>query len=285
MRRILLINLLLIICYGLFAQDSIRAINIFRHSIVNGKRQLQNSIAEQKTYDLKDRLVLQIHYYDSVPNVKSFTRFYYDENKLLSEETFTIELKVIRIKRYRYDENGNLVSEKIYSPGKNKLENTKTIKYNYAGGKPVQKQVLNAANKWLEKQRIDYNGNQIITHIKYSKRTGESLKNELITEEFAAGGERLLLKKVERTFRDNHVVEKETSYSYDEEGKLIGESLFRDGKLKQRKEYSWYVNGTLNRILVYNGEDELIDYLNYEYLQRITDLGNKPMYDLSKPLE
>ena len=85
MKNLIILCLCFIGLHQLCGQDSIRAINIFKHEIANGQYTLDKSILEQKSYDLKDQIVLHL-YYDSVPSIERYTRFYYKNDRLISKE-------------------------------------------------------------------------------------------------------------------------------------------------------------------------------------------------------
>jgi len=72
--------------------------------------------------------------------------------------------------------------------------------------------------------------------------------------------------------------------TYNEKGLLIGKKWSAGDNILKREEYSWFVNGTLNRKSTYIEDDRLIEYLSHKYIQRVTTLGDAGMFDLTREL-
>jgi hypothetical protein len=283
MKRTLLTYLFFFCLFHASAQDSIRAVNIFKHRISNGKASAEKLISQQESYDLADRLVIKIHYYDSIPNIKTYTRYFYREKKLISAETYDISRNPLKVKRYFYDKSDRLTEKRLYEPQKGKLKNTITHRFKYSGDRKKEKLVLNARGKWIEKHSYSYRDSIKTTRVKYHKRNKTPLKEKNIQVHYK--GDFVQSRSTLSKYLDGHTDSHEIRYSYNDDNLLTGEDWYLNGDLEKRITNSWFVNRTMNLKYTYNSEGELVKALSYRYIQRIIQVGEMEMLDLTKPLK
>ncbi|MBN1950693.1 MAG: hypothetical protein JW801_05790 [Bacteroidales bacterium] len=284
MRKTFLLALLLLAACGMAAQDSIRAVNSFSNKLVNGSITGKKFLIDQKTYDLTGRLLLLIRYADTVAKIESYTRYFYADSsdRLLSEETFNLKREVSEVKRYHYNDAGQLMEIRIYAPGKDRMQNIQTEKFQYTDGLLTGKTVLGATGKWQEKQVTARQDSIETTLIKYHKKNPEQLKTETITRIYRNG--KLVSKNSQKLYRDKHQLTREVNFNYSAKGDVSDKFIRIDGLLTEHINYNWYSDGRLNLIKHYDPDEQLTKFISHSFVERVVTFTEETMLDLSKPL-
>jgi hypothetical protein len=282
--RILIINcvFLVIVTTG-HAQDSIRAVNIFRYRISDGKRSNERSVIEQKTYDKNGKLVLQIFYNDSVPAIDRFTRYYYDREKLISEESFDASGEITHIRRSAYSEKGFPCEEKYYVPLKGMMELSRTSELTWQDTSMTTRIVYNMEHKKIIRERYRYYPGRIVKEERFRKGIDPgNLKIRITTSTYSQ--DTLTKKEISELTYSGEKNTTLISYTYCNGRTSTEEWTGQEGRAVKRIEYTWFVNGRLNTQSSYNGSGELEEFLRYEYHHYVTRLSPEPMFDLSRPV-
>ncbi len=280
-RSFLFISILLTLTNLLQAQDSIVAENIYSHEIQNGNLTTLKHITEQNTYNLAGNKVIQLFYYDSVPNIISYTLFFYQDNLLLSKETFDMDKNPLSIVRYTYNKQGLKKEKKIYEPVEGNMQCNKTIAYFYKDTLPVKIIVRNNEDKRTSKTTYSYNAGQTTENTKFTKGSGvEYLVSVTRISVFSDNG--IISKQIDTLYSNK--INKLTSieYSYDDtNGRLLNENWYNDGhELVKTIEYKWKSDGTLAGKGTLDGEGNYTEYLSYKYDSHIVNLGDQKPYEL-----
>lgn len=175
---------LMFIGWNIKAQpDTLIGENTFRYKIHNGKITAYKHVIIQNTYDLSDNLLWQTVFRDSLMNIKEYTAYIYDNELLRSVETYNDVDSVIRIKRYTYASNGNLISKDYYNRINDKIKLVKFKKYHYNNTLLVREEVFNSKKKWLKKITYSYSDTAVVknTDLRKKSRDDKLLNRQTIS--------------------------------------------------------------------------------------------------------
>lgn len=263
------------------AQDSIIYMNIYRYEILDGKATSNNHISEQHTYNLEKNEVLTLHYYDSLPDIISFTRYFYQNGLLFSEETFDMKNNPLSITRYSYGESGLKTEERTYEPDGNSMECIQTISWKYNGTLPVKEIVKNKSGKKIRKTLYTYTDNKNSENTRFYKRTGAVYPvSANCTSVFSDS--RIISRRADTTFSDGHSRVTAIEYVYDEEHeRLLSENWYNEQhETVKTIEYKWKSNGIQTGLITNDSAGNCLEYLIYRYDRKIINLRDQEPYEL-----
>jgi len=282
-RSLLLISILFTLTQLLQAQDSIVAENIYRHEIKNGNLTTLKHITEQNTYNLAGNKVIQLFYFDSVPNIISYTLFFYQDNLLLSKETFNMDKNPLSIVRYTYNKLGLKKEKRIYEPAGGNMQCNKTITYFYKDTLPVKKIVRDSDEKRTSKTTYSYNAGQTTENTKFTKGSGVEYPVS-VTRISVFSDNGIISKQIDSIYSNKEYHSTSIEYSYDDSsGWLSNENWYNDRHEQVKAvEYKWRSDGTLAGKGTLDGKGNYTEYISYKYDSHIVNLGDQKMFDLRK---
>lgn len=158
-------------CNAMAQTDTIIAENIFKYEILDGKRTANKQVIEQKTYNLQGKLIRQIKFKDSIMEIEKYIAFFYNNEDLISVETFHGGDSLTELKRYSYESNGIISYEFIYHGSFENMKLVQKSKYIYDDTILVKKVIYNRKNKWLKKINYTYTGNKEIKSMQYRRES------------------------------------------------------------------------------------------------------------------
>jgi hypothetical protein len=267
------------------AQDSIVAENIFRHEIRNGSRTALKHLIEQNTYNKAGQKVLQIYYYDSVPNIKTYTLFFYENDWIKSKETFTSDKAVISVERFSYDEKGNPKEARFYKPLNNSMQNSSTTVFSYSDTMLVKKVILGSSGKWVEQHSYEYKPGQLTETTLYRKGSqAENLKSAKITSAIPSG--KIVTRTIENISYNKARQQFHVEYLYNNTtGKLTDEKWYdAQNQLIKSYQYRWDIDGTLRDRATLDPSGNYIDFITYRYKNYVVNLGDQQMLQFEESI-
>ena len=266
-------------------QDSIVAENIFSHEIRDGSRTAMKHIIGQNTYNKAGKKVLQIQYFDSIANIKTYTLFFYQDNQLVSKETFTGEKSLISIERFSYTDMSKIKESKLYEPLDDQMQNTITTRCFYTDTALSKKIVFGRNGKRIRQISYEYKPEQL-TEITLYKKGGqeENLKSVKVISVFSEN--RITSKSIDNLSFEKTRGHYSVEYSYNiETGKLISEIWYDEKpELIKTIRYRWDIDGTLRDRGLVDGAGNYIEFISYKRENYVVNLGNQQMFDLSNPV-
>ncbi len=268
----------------LWAQpDSIIAENIYKYKVLNGKRTAEKQIIEQKTYDLKGKLIRQIAFKDTLMKIDNYVAFIYDNKNLVSAETFQDNDSILEIKRYSYLENDLLSNIDIYKRIEDKIKFAERIEYNYNDTMLIEKVTSNQKNKWQKKTNYTYNVNEIIEYTQYKKGyKDDKLKSKEIISQIKDGN--ILSSEIKKTYYTKEIREIQVIYEYDPVTSKVLREVWTSANDSVPKiiEYRYMPDGTKTAECVVNEDGKYIEFIGFERKKHDVIRTEVKMYDLGK---
>jgi len=205
---------------------------IFRQPVIEDEfiteKTQKKYLQEYTEQDENGNILLQIEYLPD-GTIEQKTERVFQNNKLIKERILGLEDELIEDKRWEYDENGKLISEKqYYLDG---THDTTLIRYDEEG-------------RIIEKRTVDENG--------------EEEEKERLT--FING------KLVKQTLIDSSGnIESDVEIHYDEEGRMIlQKSINMEGE-EESLTLEYDASGRIYRQITRNAQDKVIERNTYTY--------------------
>lgn len=262
--------------------DSIIAENIFKYEVKDGEVTNNRIVMKQNTFDLNNRLVRQV-FYDSTARVDRIKLFYYDNDLLISEETYGSDFAIDSVRRIKYHNTGLITKEGLYKIRDSIPEKILRIAYKYDDGHISSKIVYSKKNKWLIKKIYSESGDRHIEKIVFRKGINPAGVKEKYTESI---------------FRDDlHIQSRVATKCYGKPGRtsiikfeydtvnhlLINEKLFdRNDILVKEIIYRNYTNGRLRSKTIRSGSGKYLEHYINEVINRQIEFRKPEMFVISE---
>lgn len=287
MRYILLVVAVLLFESVAQAQpDTILAENIYRYTVRDGKRTPIKHITEQKTYELNGKLIRRIFFKDSTMAIKQYIAFIYDDDNLISEETFGGNDSILKIKRYRYTTDNLLSDIDVYKRLNGQIQLAKQIKYYYDDSQLTQKEVLNKKNKWQVKTKYTYNQNEKIENSDFKKGyRKDKLKSKSKLSRFIDG--KITDASIKKTYFNKEIKEIKIKYEYDPvtDNVLREIRTYSNDTIPEIIEYRYKPDGTKTGECVVDEDGKYLEFTGFERKKHDVIRTEVKMYDLSKVIK
>jgi hypothetical protein len=259
-------------------RDSILAVNVFQHRInENGQRTADKSILYQETYT--DGLLRQILYYDSLANIDHYTFHFYNNDQLISSESYNKTYEIDSIRRYTYGSDSSKIKEVLYLFNGSSIEIAGTWQYTLLNETPFLQTVLNEKGKWIARFDYSYPGDRFEIVSTYKKNTRPDLLKT--TKEV----------RYPDYFRPDSIRKEMVYYSklkeiviekivYDQEKNKPKEIITytESGEVSKKQELRYDSDGSIVGIGILDPEGKYIEYLSFRAKRHLINFGEREMY-------
>jgi hypothetical protein len=259
--------------------DSIIAENIYNYVLKDGRATRNRMLTKQNTFDLNNKLVRQV-YYDSVKNINRSILIFYDDDLLISEETYGPDFTIDSVRRFEYNPNRTKDKEKLYAISKDgTIEKISWIQYVYNDDQLIGKTSYSGKNKWVIKTTYQKDGNLNIVNSIYKKGTDPKGVKEQIIEDLY-DGEKLSHSKITTNYYDKSISTIQIRFEYDTiNDQLVSKKwLTEDDSLLTEVLYQYYPDGNIRSKSIRLSSGDYIGYLVHERRDHTIVMGKPEMY-------
>ena len=276
---------LLFLQFNVWAQpDTLIGENTFKYKIQNGEILRSKHVIIQNTYDLSDKILWQTLFRDSLMNIKEYTAFIYDNELLLSAETYNNNDSVIAIKRYSYTSNNNLSNILFYKRINNKMKLVKQKKYHYKDTLLLKKETLNRKNKWLKRTTYTYTDTTIIENIQFKKGSrDDKLKSKQTTSQLKDGIVQSSI--INSQYYTGKMDTIKVDYDYDPKINKLIKEIWKDNSDSVQKIVEYRYNRDTGVKIgegILDGSGNYLEFLGFIRNKRAVIMKEVKMYDLNQ---
>ncbi len=281
---IFLIALVLFECTVWAQPDTIIAENTFKYQILDGKRTSGKHVIEQKTFDLQGKLIRQIFFSDSLMRIEKYTGFIYDNEQLISVETFSGSNDEIQeIKRYRYGPNHFISEVYVYKRINDNIKLSERIVHRYNDTVLIKKEIFNHRKKWLERTFYTQEENKNTELTQYRKGySANQIKQQEVVSHMENGN--ILRSEIRNMYFSGESEEIQVEYQYQEKNNKVLKEIWRYGSdsVPKIKEFRYSRNGMKTGEFIMDENDNYIKFLVFERKKHDVIRGKEEMYDLKE---
>ena len=259
-------------------KDSLIVISEYEYDLNFGISMFHRFCPSQKTHNKNGKLLREIKYEnsdDSKSNIKEIIYHYYnDYNQLISKEYYSINASLLFLIVYEYDnDTRDTLRIKKGIIQSNKLVASEDIKFKYKNGIISTITRYNKNKKAISKTSILTSQNK---QIKKEIFTKHSLKTDSIVSRETTlkyKNEQHISEKIIIQYRQSTSDTIKYSFSYNEENLLSNVSLFINDSVENKKELSYYPEGELKSISLFNSDNKKVRFYAFEINKLIRPFG------------
>ena len=238
-----------------------------RYVLEDGKRTSKFFAIGQQISDSLGRLHTEIDYDWETRRPDNYRWHYFDGQKKVKTDLF-VSSQLARINKYTYNDDGNLDELVIYNVTQSDTAFVVQEVYSYTDGLLTNVVGYNERGRrgFRARYRYDANGNEISRRVRGQRAVP--------SDSIMALERTLVYDSLGRIVRESKTLTKlgepeQTSimeYKYNDRGLLAEKSVFSSqNELHKRIEYNYRRDNRIQQKIVYDGDDNLIDYLAWRY--------------------
>jgi hypothetical protein len=254
--------------------------NIYCHEILDNGTETENKYpCIQKTYDNKNRLVLERFYDNKVRGQVGFRWFYYDtEGRVESIEHYNMDQLPEKLIQIVYGDSGDTLKITEYAGSKDTITKTSEKKYYYSSsGRLKQTKTITTADKLIETVKFSYkSGLKSPVKITKSNKSASPFKEKMT---FVYADSTGLPQSAVRQVND---LQSKTRYSvmvsYNRKGNPVEELYTTAGKPYKKKVYKYAADIELEKYHEEDGEGKMTALFTVETYFNKANLNRKSYF-------
>jgi hypothetical protein len=262
------------------AADTIKIHLTYKHKLDDAGRTQGYSTIKQKFYTPDEILFREINYDEKTGQIASYCFYFYEGNKLNTQEWYNQKDSLLYILKHEYDASGREIRILRNEPAIGSLQIVSSIVKSYDGGGKLIKQKEYKGKKLSIQTDFDYNnsGKLARENLKFKPISQQPLKSETRIYTYNPD-ESLALITVNGKDKTNKHFQGSEEYSYNEKKQLSSVKVSgTDQPAGMLRTYKYLNTGALSLYQESDAAGKIRLILQYDYKKHFMDRGTQVSY-------